>query len=219
MLPTSAAKQNEKPAPKKKAVPMPNPGYKSKSAASKPKKQKAVELNISNSDEPFEYLNKKKFASVVGNSLADYSSSARVIVTASVPAEDTDATKEKMLSAFSLSGAAYQFAETDDEWDEDSKVVWLYFHSASEFAYYNETFRDLSGELNCTLKCIDPDKKVYQAYCMGDFDTGMYYAQNDGDFGMWNAWEDFDPTSELNEEYYDAFDIIMGDSSVEILPS
>lgn len=216
MVPKSAAKQNEKAAPKKKAVPMPNPDYKSKSAASKPKKQKAVELNISNSDEPFEYLNKKKFAAVVGNSSADYSSYARVIVTASVPAEDTQATKEKMLSGLSLTGAAYQFAETDDEWDEDSKVVWLYFHSASEFAYYNETFRDLSGELNCTVKCIDPDKKVYQAYCMGDFDTGMYYAQNDGDFGMWNPWKDFDPSSELNEEYYDAFDIIMLDSPVEI---
>lgn len=214
-----SAKQNEKAAPKKKAVPMANPGYKSKSTAKKPKKQEAKEINISNSDEPFEYLNKKKFAAVFGNSLADYSSYARVIVTASVPSEDTEASKKIMLSALSLTGVAFQFAETDDEWDEDSKVVWLYFHSAAEFGYYNETFRELSGELNCTVKCIDPDKKVYQAYSMGDFDTGMYYAQNDGDFGMWNAWEDFDPTSELNEEYYDAFDIIMGDSPVEIKPS
>ena len=216
MVPKSSAKQNEKAVSKKKAVPMPNPGNKSKSTDSKPKKQEAIEQNISNSDEPFEYLNKKKFIAVVGNSIAEYSSYARVIVTASVPSEDTETTKKNMLSALSLTGSAYQFAETDDEWDEDSKVVWLYFHSASEFGYYNETFRELSGELNRTVKCIDPDKKVYQAYCMGDFDTGMYYAQNDGDFGMWNAWEDFDPTSELNKEYYDAFDIIMSDSPVEI---
>jgi hypothetical protein len=219
MVPKSGVKQNEKAAPEKKALPMPNSGHKSKGVALKPIKQEDIEIDISNSDEPFVYLNKKKFAAVVGNSLADYSSYARVIVTASVPAEETDAAKGKMLSAFSLTKAAYQFAETDDEWDEDSKVVWLYFHSASEFAYYNETFRELSGELNCTVKCIDPDKKVYQAYCMGDFDTGMYYAQNDGDFGTWNPLEDFDPTSELNEEYNDAFDIIMLDSPVEIRPS
>jgi hypothetical protein len=148
--------------------------------------------------------------------LADYSSYSRVIVTASVPSEDIEDAKRKMLSAFSLSEPTYQFSETDDEWDEDSKIVWLYFHSASEFGYFNEMFRDLSGELNCTVKCIDPDNRVYQAYCMGDFDTGMYYAQNDGDFGMWNAWEDFDPSSELNEEYHDTFDILMGDSPVEI---
>jgi hypothetical protein len=177
------------------------------------------ELNISNSNEPFEYLNKKKFASVVGNSLADYSSYARVIMIASDLSEDVESTKQKMLAALSDFAAAYQFAETDDEFNEDSKVVWLYFHSASEFAYYNETFRDLSGELNCNLKCIDPDKKVYQAYSWGDFDTGMYYAQNNGDFAMWNAWEDFDKTSELNEEYYDFLDSILLDSPVEIQPS
>lgn len=178
------------------------------------------ELNIPNSDEPFEYLNKKKFASVVGNSLADYSSYARVIMIARGLSEDIESEKQKMLAALSLSdfAAAYQFAETYDE-VEDSKVVWLYFHSASEFAYYNEIFRDLSGELDCYLQCIDPDKKVYQAYSYGDFDTGMYYAQNNGDFAMWNAWEDFDETSELNEDYYDFLDTILLDSPVEIQPS
>ena len=55
------------------------------------------------------------------------------------------------------------------------------------------------------LVAIAPDHKIYQGYSSGDFDTGMYYAQNDGDFGMWNAWEDFDPNSKSNKEYLEAF--------------
>jgi len=216
MTPQIEDKKETKVAPKKKAVPMENPGYIDSKSAKKTTKNKINESDLSNSKSPFIYLNKKQFNSVLDNTLLDYSSYTRIIVTASVPIEDTNIAKQKMLSVLSPSGTSYQFAETEHDWDEDSKIVWLFFHSGSEFAYFNETFRELSGELDCTLKCIDPDKKVYQAYNMGDFDTGMYYAQNEGDFGMWNPWEDFDPTSELNEEYYDAFDILMGDSPIEI---
>ena len=63
MVPKSSVQKTEKASPKKKAVPMPNPGH--KSDVSKTKEKKSKVQDISNSDKPFKYLNKKEFDTVV----------------------------------------------------------------------------------------------------------------------------------------------------------
>jgi hypothetical protein len=160
----------------------------------------------------FKYLSKDDFHSVFNNPLVNYSSYSRIILLITIEPNELEKVKKEIKKALSFSNyelnlfsklgiEPFQFATTVDEWDDSMINLWVYYHSTSEFAYSNDTFRDLSGTLSTTIKGIEPDLPVYQGYESGDFDTGMYYAQNDGDFGMWNPWEDFNPKSKLNNDY------------------
>ena len=195
--------------------------------AIKVKSVKGLGHYISNEDKPFAWLNKQKFEKVFGSTLVNYKSYSRIVLIIRSTPENIDAHKKLVYDALgfqnfqndmfdSIKVAPYHFASIADEDDDDMLKLWVYYHSYSEFAYLNEEFRELSGKLEVTVKAMDPDVPVYQSYYDGDFDTGMYYIQNDGDFGMWDAWDEFDPSSELNDDYKHYMELELESSPVKI---
>ena len=213
----------------KKAVPAKNLGYKvSKGVtAVKVKSVKGRGHYISNEDKPFAWLNKQKFEKVFGSTLVNYKWYSRIVLIIRSTPDSIDAQKKLVYDTLgfenfqndlfeSINVAPYHFASIADEDDEDMLKLWVYYHSYSEFAYLNVEFRELSGKLEVTIKAMDPDLPVYQSYYDGDFDTGMYYIQNDGDFGMWDPWDEFDPSSELNDDYKHYMELELESSPVKI---
>jgi hypothetical protein len=232
MVPKAASGVKAKPekVTPKKAVPAKNPGHKiSKSLSGvKVKSVKSAGHLISNEDKPFAWLNKQMFEKVFGSTLVDYKSYSRIILIIRSTPDNIKKHKKIVYDALgfqnfqndrfdSVQVAPYHFAEITDENDDDEVLnLWVYYHSYTEFAYLNEEFRELSGKLEVTVKAMDPDLPVYQSYCDGDFDTGMFHIQNDGDFGMWDPWDEFDPDSELNEDYKEYMEMELESSPVKI---
>ena len=114
--------------------------------------------------------------------------------------------------------APYHFATKPDEYGFEN--IWLYYHSKEEIGYSNDTFRELSEALMTSIKAIDPDNKIYQGYSNGDFDTRMYYVQNEGDFGMWEVTPNGDVVwkYESNANSWRAYGYDIESSALQFLP-
>ena len=173
---------------------------------------------------PFAWLSQMQFKKIYGEQFADYNDYSRIILIISSTNDDLENHKKIIFDELlgnshedefqTLKIAPYHFATAPNEYGFED--IWLYYHSKEEIGYSNDTFRELSEALMTSIKAIDPDNKIYQGYSNGDFDTGMNYVQNEGDFGMWNAWEDFDPNSELNEEYFEELSSKLKSSPIKI---
>lgn len=209
----------------KKALPAKHPGYNASKGESVMSNSKNLGQIVSNEDKPFAFLNNEKYEQVFGSS--DYQAYSRIVLIITSNPSDLENHKrivyEKMnFENFSFDEfdsvkiPAYHFATKTDEFDSEILYLWVYYHSKSEFAYFNEQFRELSGELSTSVEAMDPDLPVLQSYCDGDFSSGMYAAQNDGDFGMWDPWDEFDPDSELNDDYKEGVKFWIKSSPIKI---
>ena len=207
----------------KKAVPKKAAPKKSAPAKSKSSKEINDFGNM-----PFAFLNEAQFKKIYGELMADYNDYARIILAVSSTSDNLKNHKKIIFDKLNFENsdnenfqdvniAPYHFAAaTDEDGFDDDVILWVYYHSKSEFGYSNDIFRELSGEVGANVKAMDPDHIIFQGYSNGDFDTGMYYAQNEGDFGMWNAWEDFDPDSDSNKAYSEEFKSRIKASPIKI---
>ena len=210
---------------RKKALPAKHPGYNTPKGESVVTKSKNLSQMLSNENKPFAFLNNEKYEQVFGS--ADYQSYSRIVLIITSNPSDLENHKRIVFDKMgfenfsfdefdSIKIPAYHFATKMDEFDSEILYLWVYYHSKSEFAYLNEEFRELSGELSTSIEAMDPDLPVLQSYCDGDFSSGMYASQNDGDFGMWDPWDEFDPDSELNDDYKEVVKSWIKDSPIKV---
>jgi hypothetical protein len=221
----SEAKSTPKKAVPKKSLPAKHPGYKISKSESIVIKSKALSHVMMNDDKPFAWLSSEIFQKVFGST--NYKSYSRIVLIITCTPDDIESHKQVVYDKLcfenlsneefdSFKFAAYHFAKKTSEFDDEILQLWVYYHSNSEFAYLNEEFRELSGELSTSIEAMDPDLPVIQSYSHGDFSSGMYAAQNDGDFGMWDPWDEFDPDSELNDEYKESIKFWTKSSPIKI---